>query len=148
MLPEIRENAFTYNLAAYHYAKGDYASALIQLHNVDFTDPSYHLGAKIIQLKSYYELDETEALYSLVEAFQKYLSRNRQISDYRKRANKNLIKLTKKIYKFRMEQSTLRISNLKTKLKQLHQLIEETEPLANKSWLKEVLRKLEGLEKV
>ena len=33
----------------------EYKKALQELHNVDFTDASYHLGAKIIQIKSYYE---------------------------------------------------------------------------------------------
>ena len=44
-------------------------SKLQQLQDVEFTDTSYHLGAKIIQLKSYFELEETEAFYSLIKAF-------------------------------------------------------------------------------
>lgn len=135
-------NALAYNLAAFYYAKADYKKALIQLQDVEFTDSSYHLGAKIIQLKSYYELEETEAFYALIEAFQKYLRRSNQISDYRKRANKNLLQLSKKAYKLRAEYDLIRPNQLQKRKIALLRKLGETSPIANKSWLEEILDRL------
>ena len=137
LLPEERDNAFSYNLASLYYAQQDYTNALLQLQDVEFTDPSYHLGAKIIQLKSYYELDETEAFFALIEAFKKYLLRNRQISDYRKKANLNFLKLAKLIFKLKTNQSYLTKKQIREKHAQIQEKMITWEPIANKTWLEE-----------
>ncbi len=96
--PHEQDNAFIYNLSSYHYECKNYKKSLLLLNEVKFTDASYYIGAKIIQLKSYYELEESDAFYALIEAFRIYLVRNRQLSDYRKRANLNFLKFVQKIY--------------------------------------------------
>jgi hypothetical protein len=107
-LPEsVRENAFIYNLASFYYEKNEYKKSLQSLHEVRFTDTTYHLGAKVIQLKSYYELKETEPFYALTDAFQIFVKRNRQLSDYRKTAYLNLLKITKRIYKLREQEGII-----------------------------------------
>ncbi len=142
-LPEEgRANAVAYNRASLYYARGDYSNALIQLQDVEFTDTSYHLGAKIIQLKSYYELDEPEPFFALVEAFKKYLLRNREISGYRKKANANFLQLARKIYELRLEAPGLRKDALETRLKALRKEMDSSTEVANKSWLVEALEKL------
>ena len=142
LLPEAKENAIVYNLAALYHARRDFTQALQLLHNVEFTDTSYHLGAKTIQLKSFYELGETEALFSLIEAFRKYLLRNRQISDYRKKANNNMLKLVRKIYQLHLNQPILNSSNFNRRHKSLDQQLKTVQPIANKDWLEEVFGKL------
>ncbi|GJM33656.1 MAG: hypothetical protein DHS20C18_26570 [Saprospiraceae bacterium] len=136
---EERPNAVAYNLAALYYARSDYKNALLQLQDVEFTDASYHTGAKIIQLKSYYELDESEAFYSLIEAFKKYLSRNRQLSDYRKKANMNFLRLARQIYQFKNEYHLMHKNEWLEKHKKLNLQVETIDPIANKEWLKRVL---------
>jgi hypothetical protein len=107
-LPEsVRENAFIYNLASFYYEKNEYKKSLQSLHEVRFTDTAYHLGAKVILLKSYYELKETEPFYALTDAFQIFVKRNRQLSDYRKTAYLNLLKITKRIYKLREQEGII-----------------------------------------
>ena len=132
-----QENAFRYNLAAFYYARSEYQQALLQLQDVEFIDPSYFLGAKIIQLKSFFELDETEAFLALVEAFKKYLHRNSQISDYRKKANGNFLKLAKSVYQFKTEKSRLRRYQAEQKEKMIRSRLESWDPIANKDWLLE-----------
>lgn len=142
LLQEEQPNALAYNLAALYYEKKLYSKALQQLHNVEFTDTSYHLGAKIIQLKSYYELDETEAFYALLEAFSKYVLRNKQLSDYRKKANNNFLKIAKKIYQLKIRQNTLSRSNYQQKKSILKTTFQEISPIANKDWLNLVFNQL------
>ncbi len=144
-LPEEgRLNAVAYNRAALYYARADYKNALLQLQDVEFTDTSYHLGAKIIQLKSYYELDEPEPFFALLEAFRKYLLRNREISGYRKTANANFLNLAKKIYELRLAAPGLRREKLSGRIGALYREVDAAREVANKSWLAEALGKMSG----
>lgn len=142
LLEDERGNAVAYNLAAFYYEKKEYKKALQQLHDVEFTDTSYHLGTKIIQIKSYYELDETEALYALIEAFQKYILRNRDLAEYRKKANAHFLRLTKKIYQLKISRPRLSASAFNKKQRTLREQLDKLQPLANKDWLEMIFKKL------
>lgn len=139
---DIKETGYYYNLASLHYAKGDYGAALQALHNVEFKEASYYIGAKIIQLKSYYELDEGEALYSLLEAFNSYLRRHQKASTYRMQANANLIKLTKKLYKLKINKDLLSTKKYQLAYKKFQEQLATRSPIANKDWLEEEILKL------
>ena len=141
LLPEERENAVAYNLAAFYYAKSDLKSALMQLQDVEFNHASYHIGAKIIQLKSYFELNEEEPFYALVEAFKKYLHRNRDITEFQKKANQNFLKLTKQLFKLKTGKKLWSIKDYNKRLELFSQKMESTDPLANSNWLKGQLAK-------
>ncbi len=131
-----RNNALAYNLATLFHAKSDYRNALLQLQDVEFTDTNYHLGAKIIQLKSYYELNEEEAFFALIEAFKKYILRSKDLSKYRKEANANFLKLVKKIFQLKNKRGKLFLQ----KKENVEVLLGTLEPIANKSWLVEIMR--------
>ena len=134
LAPEEQFNALSYNLAALSYAQGDYRSALQHLQHVEFTDSSYHLGAKIIQLKSYYELEEEEAFLSLIAAFRKYIKRNKQISAYRKTANAHFIQLAKELFQLKIKVKLQDKSALR-QWRQIKLKLDQSAPVANKDWL-------------
>jgi hypothetical protein len=141
-LPEnVRENAYVYNLASFYYETHRYKQSLQLLHEVKFTDTTYPLGAKIIQLKSYYELQETEPFYALTDAFQIFVKRNRQLSDYRKTAYLNLIILTKKIFKLREQKGFIANSVWQNRYDKIKSKI-ESQRVANKDWILEVFNAL------
>lgn len=137
-----RDNALAYNLAAFYYAQKDYKKALLQLQDVEFTDPSYYLGAKFIQLKSFYELGEYEAYFSMIEAFRKYVDRSSTLSNYRKKTLKRFLLMAKKAGLLYVEKSTLKAADLLAKLANLERQLEASEEVANKDWLQEMLRRL------
>ena len=126
-----RNNALAYNLATLFHAQGDFRNTLFQLQDVEFTDTNYHLGAKILQLKSYYELNEGEAFFALIEAFKKYILRSKDLSDYRKKANANFLKLVKKIFQIKGRSG----KTADQKRKKVKEDLKNLEPIANKSWL-------------
>ncbi len=140
--PELRENAYIYNLANLYYETARYKEALRLLHQVEFTDPSYHLGAKIIQLKSYYETQEWTAFEALVRAYREYVRRSKQLSDYRKEANLNFLKLAQKIGKYREEADYASDARCEKMLQQLLSLQKELSPLANSDWLEGILEEI------
>lgn len=139
LLPEERNNVFKYGLSALFFEKSDYLKALEYLNTVEFTDGSYHLRAKILQLKSYFELGEEEAMLSLMEAFQKYIRRSKSIPDYQKKANHNFLKLTKQLYKLRVQRKTAHQMVFERKHNSVLEELNQMEPVANKKWLREKL---------
>jgi hypothetical protein len=143
LLPEERNNVFNYGLSALYFEKRDYLKALEYLNTVEFTDSSYHLRAKILQLKSYFELEEEEAMLSLIEAFQKYIKRSKSIPDYQKKANRNFLKFTKQLHKLRIQQSTAHRLVFERKRQAVTETLANTEPIANKKWLKEKLKSIQ-----
>jgi len=144
--PDAQHNAYTYNLATLFYEKGEYANALQQLQNVEFTDAFYHLSAKIIQLKSYYALNETEPFMALLEATRKFLARNHQLSDYQKKSNANFVKLSRKLYQLRQCKALVSARNFHQRSADLLGQVQRMQPLSNKDWLEEAVKEFEDLK--
>jgi len=140
--PSNQHNVYIYNLAALYYAQRDYKRALQLLHDVEFTDAFYHLSAKIIQLKSYYDLEEIEAFLSLAEATRIYITRNRQLSDYQKRSNANFLKLATRLLQIRLRAPILPAKEISRQVQQLQQQL-ESKTVANKGWLLEAYQQLD-----
>ncbi len=138
--PEAQHNVYNYNLAALFYEKGEYSSALQQLQNVEFTDAFYHLSAKIIQMKSYFALNETEPFMALLEATRKFLSRNHQLSDYQKKSNANFVKLSRKLYQLRQCKPLVSARHFQQRSADLLRQVQLVQPLSNKDWLEEAVR--------
>jgi hypothetical protein len=101
--PKHMESAVNYNMAWLHFARKEYKKALRLLSSIEFMDIFYILGAKCLLLKTYYELEETDAFYSLTESFYVYLRRNTQIADYQKQSHMNFIRSIKTLMKLRLE---------------------------------------------
>jgi hypothetical protein len=143
--PSVKDNVYRYNLSAYKYAVKDYGAALQALHNIEFTDASYFIGAKTIQIKSYYELNEEEALTSLIESFSTYLRRNKKISDYWKSSNLNFLKLANRIRKLKTQKDYMPKHAYQAQWNKIQVLLEDTSPLANKDWLMQAMNNLKEI---
>lgn len=135
LLPEEKDNAVSYNLASLYFSKKEHQAALLELQKVFFTDNFYQIGAKTIQLKSYFELEETAAFLSLATAFNRYLRRHRQLSDYHKELNLNFVKMTKKIYLWRNSKSRVGQKTFLKRGQELQKELQVIEKIANKDWL-------------
>ncbi len=134
-LPEHeRENAISFNLASLYFDKADYDRAFELLNNVEYSDIMYNLGAKSMLIRIYYELQEIDSLYSLLDAYNIYLKRNKLISQYYRKINLNMVKFVKSLLKLRKGENDKALA-LKTKLN-------ETKEVAYSNWLHEKLDKL------
>jgi hypothetical protein len=132
---EIRQNAYSYNLANYYYETGDYKKATRLLNSVEFTDIYYNLDSKAMLLKIYYKVEEEESFYSLVSSFGIYLRRNRLISESTAEVYRNLIRYTKKAFLLKMKLPYQRKKDFHTKVELLKHNIAETKNVANINWL-------------
>ena len=125
--PKFRENAFHLNLTLFHFYKNNYGEALSLLQKVAFTDIVYVLETKTLMLRIYYELNEIEALHSLIDSFKALLRRNKLISAFRRNVHLNLLKYVKKLSRIR--------NGDKTKLAELKSKISEEKQVASIDWL-------------
>ena len=142
IFPEFRNNAYVYNRASYFYSTENYGNALKLLQKVEFTDLFYHLGSKSMLLKMYYELDEDEPFYSLVDTFNMYLKRNKLISHYQYEVHFNLIKFSKKTFNLKRRIAQHKKSVGKKEIENLKVKINATQNITNLQWLKEKVGEL------
>lgn len=140
---EARENAFTYNLATLYYAQERYDDALPLLQTVEFNNVVYNLGARSMLLKIYYDQEEYDPLFSLIDSFDSYLRRNQTLSNYQYLAHKNLLKLVKRLANLRIRQVSSRKKTLQKDLQALQKRIQATEEIVNLKWLEEKVEEME-----
>jgi hypothetical protein len=137
--PSESDNAFAFNLATLYFEKQDFANALRTLQNVEFTDVTYHVGAKILQLKAFYLLGETEALHSLLDTTEQWLRRNKSLSAFGKTTNLNFLRMLRQISQWNEKQQAWPVDKRKNERQALHEKTAQLQPLANKDWLLKIL---------
>jgi hypothetical protein len=130
---KLAEDAKHFNLAELYFHKKDYDEVLSQLNQLHFSDMHYHLGTRIILLKTYYEQDSEEPLLSLLASFSIYLRRNKKISATAKKTCLNFCNLLNQI-----------LRRKPSRWEQIGEDIRQTQPLAERAWLNQVWQREAG----
>ncbi len=126
-LPEKeRENIFQYNLALFYFRTGKYSEAMTLLQKVNLNDVLYNLDARRLLARIYYDLDETNALQSLIESSKVYLHRQKGIG-YHHDMYTNFFRFLEKMMKMDMKKAEARLI--------LRGDVEGTQLLAEREWL-------------
>jgi len=125
LAPESRQDTLFYNLADYYYHLEEYGKVLDQLKQLRFSDLHYHLGSRVLMLKTYYHMEETDALLSLLASFSVYLRRKKELSTPLRRTYLNFCNLLHKVLSLKPSANREKIRDQ----------IRETNPLAERSWL-------------
>jgi len=92
---EVSENIYTYNLAHYYFRTNNFSESMRLLQQTDFDDVLHNLDARRMLLRMYFELNELEALESLLESFTIYIRRKKV--GYHGENYMNLIRYTKRL---------------------------------------------------
>lgn len=127
LAPAVRADAEHYNLAELYFHKREFDQVLTHLNQLHFSDLHYHLGSRVILLKTYHEMDADESLLSLLASFSVYLRRNKDISVAIKKNYLNFCQLLHQLIR----------RNFK-KWDKLGESIRQTQPLAERGWLQQV----------
>lgn len=135
--PEVRDNAYRFNLASYYYAARQYGEVLRLLTQVEYSDLRYNLGAKALLLRTYYDLEEFEALNSLADSFKQYLHRNKLMADVRRQGYYNLFMLTRRAATLRYNLGYYSPDRSRRELQKLQAGIRKAAAIFNKGWLLE-----------
>jgi len=126
LLPQHRESNYIYNLARLNFTQRKYGKAMKLLHQVDDRHLLLNLNAKVMLLKLYYELQEYDALSSLLASFKMMLTRKKLLS-YHKTHYKNIIRFTSRLLNLKPRDQKA-YDKLKTD-------ISSAEVLQEKEWL-------------
>lgn len=126
LAPQHRESAYRFNLAVLRFRRSDYGEVLTLLTQAEFDDVLHQLDARRMLLRSYYELGEFDALDSLLDSFQIFLRRRRDVG-YLRQNYLNLIRLTRKLLQTPAHDHAAR--------ERLREEITQCNPLAEKEWL-------------
>ena len=101
------------------------------LQQVDFKDRLHQLDARRMLLLMYYELSEFDALESLLDSFQTYIRRQKDLS-YHRDNYLNLIRFIRKMLRLNLD--------LRANREDIIKEINDTKALAEKAWLLEQLK--------
>ena len=93
---KFRNNAFNYNMAYLYLPESNLAKHLLLCCRLNSQMYFMHWTAAL-QIKIYFELEETDALMSALEAFKVYLRRNRTISDSVRTIYMNFVRFVNRI---------------------------------------------------
>jgi tetratricopeptide (TPR) repeat protein len=140
--PADRDNAYNYNLSAYYYEQRRYHEAMKLLQQVEFTEVNYHLSAKALLLKIYYELEEDEALKYLIQSYQVYLKRNQDLAVAHIEGHKNLLRFVKKAYRLRRRKPQLDEEAFSSRHAALTEQVNTTPGIPNANWLRTIVQEI------
>ncbi len=124
--PRFRLNVLNFNLADLHFHQKAYDKTLYYLNFMKFNDIYFNLNGRVLLLKTYFHLEETEPLFSLVKSFSQYLKRDKKIAENTKKSYMNFCKILMKVEKNRF-----------TPQKGLLDEIQNMRLLISKNWLKD-----------
>jgi len=129
-----RDNAITFNMAQFYFYKKQYPEVIKLLSKVEYEDLIYNLNSKTLLMASYFELDEIEALNSLLDTFRVYLGRNSKIPSIRRKHYLNTISIVRKLAKI--------IQGDRKEIEKLEKEVESTQGVVSKNWILEKLAAL------
>lgn len=128
-----QESFIHFYRARLFFEQGKYEQAMKLFAQSDYDDFLMTLNARTMLLKMYYELDEFNALDSLLESMRTYLQR-KKVMGYHRDIFKNLIACSKKLLKI--------IPGDNAQIIRLRHEIETIEPLNERKWLLAQLDKM------
>lgn len=127
LLPETdRENIHRYCQAGLQFRQGNYSRVLELLRAVEFTEVFIYLDVRKMLLRSYFELEEWQALQSLLDSFRSYLRRQKDLG-YHREGYLSLIRFTKKLARTSLQSPPRRAA--------LAAQIREEKYVAEREWL-------------
>ena len=132
--PKFQENALTFNMARLHWYQKSHQKVIELLREVEYDHLGYNLKSKTMLLTTYYDTDEIEPLYSLLESFRTFLNRHKEIPEHRRKYYLNLIRITKKL--------TNIAPNDKKAIEKLKKEVTENATIATDPWLLEKIEEL------
>jgi hypothetical protein len=136
-LPDsFRESTVTFNLARLYFYQKTFNKVIELLREVEYEEATDNLFAKSLLLQAFYEMDETEPMYSLMDSFRTYLNRHKEIPQQKRKNYINLIRVLKKL--------TNITPGDKSNIEKIKKELDKMEGIAaSKTWLQEKIAELE-----
>lgn len=130
-----RESFTNFSRAKLRFDQGRLSEAMTYLLRTEHSNILINLSAKAMLLKIYYELEETDALESLLESFRTYLNR-KEVIGYHRQIYSNLVRFTRRLVRINPYDESQR--------QRLRSEIEADAQLSDREWLLERLDRMEA----
>ena len=121
--PKVRESTYNFNLALLHYKTLNYTKVMAHLQRIDTDDVLNNLNARRMLACIYYEQGQTDPLYSLLDSFQNYIYRKRQLG-YHKNHYLNFIKFMRRLLQ-KEQYNTEQLQKLKAEITATQDIVEK-----------------------
>lgn len=103
---DMRENTYNYCLASIYFSKKEYSSALEAISKTNFNLSLHKYLIKNLTLKIYYELDETNSIYSLIDSYKHTIKRDKSVPENVKALVNNYTNFVKELLKIKHGEKT------------------------------------------
>ncbi len=123
-----RESVYAFNLSRWHFNQKQFEKIIANLLQVEYHEIFLELDAKVLLIKTYYELDEIETLLSFLDSFKVFLNRKQKLN-YHQKSYLALITAVKKLIKLQFA-SEAKKEKFKTDISQTIELVERNWILA------------------
>ena len=107
--PEIREGFYAYCIARYYFSIGQYAKVSELLRQVDIKEQFTDLDARVLLIKTYYELDEFSLLDYSIGNLKQQLQR-KKLQSYHQAVDGNFVRSVTKLIHLRPYDKKARIA--------------------------------------
>lgn len=139
---EYRSDAYEYCLSCFYFAKKEYGKPIERLNGIALNFFYYYLDSKKLLAQCYYELNEHESLYYLIDATIAYIRRNNSISDDYEIMYKSFFNIVKKLVKIKEALPLGRDKQLKRSIKNLEREIQQVKRVNDWAWLSAKIEEL------
>jgi hypothetical protein len=129
-----QKNAVTFNKAQLYFYQKKFEKVIELLREVEYDDITYDINSRSFLVMTYFEMDEIEPLFSLIESFRVYLNRHKNIPAERRRYTIQFLKFVKQIANTNPRDKK-RLSKLKAE-------IEMSQHVSGKTWLLEKISEI------
>ena len=133
--PEQKENMYHYSLAKLYFERGMYRQAQDSFENVKLSFKMFRVDLKNMMLKTYYELNLIENVYSLIKSYREFLRTDKTISVERKSAYRSFVNITQKLL-------DARETGKKPLLLYIESRLKEKKNIFDRQWLNEKVSEL------
>ncbi len=133
---KMRLNAYFFSKARLETYRKNHSLVIEYLNKINYDDVWYNINGRSLLIAAYYELQEIDALESLLNSYKAFINREKLLQKSRKKIFLDFIKYTSKLMKLSKHD--------KEKLKKLKKDLIETPGVVNKPWL---LEKIDALLK-
>ncbi|TAE50604.1 MAG: hypothetical protein EAZ89_11745 [Bacteroidetes bacterium] len=132
--PAEHESVYAYNQAYLAFSRGEYRQVLRLLRRSEWNDLYYQLDARVLLIKTYYEMGDFEGLEYDINSLRTFLRRNRRISAYQQRLFQHLVRAMQLFLRFYAGQE---------RAEHLIQFLESHPDTAGLAWLKQKAQEIQ-----
>lgn len=132
------ENIYENCLAIIEFAQGNYRQVLHHLGKVAFKDLTYRTAHQVLLMRTYFELQESEALLALMHTFRRFLNRKSALSENQKDPLRNFLTILHQLIMVREQGKS------SARRDKIQDLLTSTQKITDRTWLEKKFAELAG----